>query len=151
MEPEPRNAAGGLRSLTSGFGFRASNSLKHVLFSSEPNDCCRPQAKPEGIAPDGRVLEMRKDGGITGWAPALSLQPSGPWKKWPFQCGLETCGHGSKPMGSHFGIGAPPVLVEFGDWDVHLGVRLGSKKRWLCMQKTKPPPPPPPHLLLNPL
>ena len=29
-------------------------------------------------------------------------------------------GCGSKPMGSHFGVGAPPVLVYFsGDFDVH--------------------------------
>ena len=28
----------------------------------------------------------------------------------------------SKPMGSHFGIGAPPILVYIrGDWDVHTG------------------------------
>ena len=33
-----------------------------------------------------------------------------------------TCDHGSKPMGSHFGIGAPLILVYFsGDWDVHWG------------------------------
>ena len=31
-------------------------------------------------------------------------------------------GCGSKPMGSHFGVGAPPILVYFsGDWDVHWG------------------------------
>ena len=30
------------------------------------------------------------------------------------------CGHGSKPMGSHFGIGAPPILVYcIGHFDVH--------------------------------
>ena len=29
---------------------------------------------------------------------------------------------GSKPIGSHFGVGAPPILVYFsGDWDVHWG------------------------------
>ena len=29
---------------------------------------------------------------------------------------------GSKPLGSHFGVGAPPILVYFsGDWDVHWG------------------------------
>ena len=28
----------------------------------------------------------------------------------------------SKPMGSHFGVGAPPILVYVGgDWDVHWG------------------------------
>ena len=33
-----------------------------------------------------------------------------------------TYGCGSKPMGSHFGVGAPPILVYFsGDWDVHWG------------------------------
>ena len=33
-------------------------------------------------------------------------------------------GRGSKPMGSHFGIGAPPILVYFsGDCDVQLRVR----------------------------
>ena len=27
-----------------------------------------------------------------------------------------------KPMGSHFGVGAPPILVYLsGDWDVHRG------------------------------
>ena len=32
------------------------------------------------------------------------------------------CGCGSKPMGCHFGPGAPPSLVYFsGDWDVHCG------------------------------
>ena len=31
-----------------------------------------------------------------------------------------TYGCGSKPMGSHFGVGAPPIRVYFsGDWDVH--------------------------------
>ena len=31
-------------------------------------------------------------------------------------------GCGSKLMGSHFGVGAPPILVYFnGDWDVHWG------------------------------
>ena len=29
---------------------------------------------------------------------------------------------GSKPMGSHFGVGAPPIFVYLsGDWDVHWG------------------------------
>ena len=29
-------------------------------------------------------------------------------------------GCGSKPMGPHFGVGAPPILFYFsGDWDVH--------------------------------
>ena len=28
-------------------------------------------------------------------------------------------------MGSHFGVGAPPILVYFsGDWDVHWGYRV---------------------------
>ena len=32
---------------------------------------------------------------------------------------------GSKPMGSHFGVGAPPILVNFsGDWDVYWGYGL---------------------------
>ena len=32
-------------------------------------------------------------------------------------------GHGSKPMGYHFGIGAPPVLVYVsGDWDGGTGL-----------------------------
>ena len=36
--------------------------------------------------------------------------------------GFMSCGCGSKPMGSHFGVGAPPILVYFGgDWDVHWG------------------------------
>ena len=31
-------------------------------------------------------------------------------------------GCGSTPMGSHFGVGAPPILVHFsGDGDVHWG------------------------------
>ena len=31
----------------------------------------------------------------------------------------------SKPMGSHFGVGAQPILVYFsGDWDVHWGYRI---------------------------
>ena len=35
-------------------------------------------------------------------------------------------GCGSKPMGSHFGVGAPPILIYFsGDWDVHLGCSSG--------------------------
>ena len=35
---------------------------------------------------------------------------------------LYVCGCGSKPVESHFGVGAPPVLVYFsGDWDVHWG------------------------------
>ena len=29
-------------------------------------------------------------------------------------------GHGSKPMGSHFGIGAP-ISIYFSDWDVKTG------------------------------
>ena len=34
------------------------------------------------------------------------------------QC--ESSGRGSKLMASHFGVGAPPILVYFsGDWDVH--------------------------------
>ena len=34
-------------------------------------------------------------------------------------------GCGSKPMGSHFGVRAPPILVYFsGDWDVHWGYDL---------------------------
>ena len=34
----------------------------------------------------------------------------------------EFFGCGSQPMGSHFGVGAPPILVDFsGDWDVHCG------------------------------
>ena len=34
-------------------------------------------------------------------------------------------GHGSKPMGSHFGIGAPRSLVYFSEnWDVHWGYWL---------------------------
>ena len=35
--------------------------------------------------------------------------------------GFFSFGHGSKPMGSHFGIGAPPILVFLfsGDWDAH--------------------------------
>ena len=33
-----------------------------------------------------------------------------------------TFGCGSKPMGSHFGVGAPPILVYFsGEWDIHWG------------------------------
>ena len=29
-------------------------------------------------------------------------------------------------MGSHFGVGAPPILAYFtGDWDVHWGYDLG--------------------------
>ena len=37
-------------------------------------------------------------------------------------CALAQCGHGSKPTGAHFGIGAPPILVYFSwDWDVHWG------------------------------
>ena len=32
-------------------------------------------------------------------------------------------GCGSKPMGSHFGVGAPPIL-EGGDWGVHRGYDL---------------------------
>ena len=32
-----------------------------------------------------------------------------------------------KPMGSHFGVGAPSILVYFsGDWDVHWGYDLDS-------------------------
>ena len=27
-------------------------------------------------------------------------------------------------MGSHFGVGAPPILVYSGDWDVHWGYDL---------------------------
>ena len=35
---------------------------------------------------------------------------------------LVSLGCGSKPMGFHFGVGAPPILVYFsGDWDVHRG------------------------------
>ena len=31
----------------------------------------------------------------------------------------------SKPIGSHFGVGAPPILVHFsGDWDVNSGYDL---------------------------
>ena len=37
-----------------------------------------------------------------------------------FDCAVNTHGCGSKPMESHFGVGAPPILVYFsGDWDVH--------------------------------
>ena len=33
-----------------------------------------------------------------------------------------TCDRGSTPMGSLFGVGATPILVDFsGDWDVHRG------------------------------
>ena len=35
-------------------------------------------------------------------------------------------GHGSNPMGSRFGIGAPPLAVYSGDWiGCSLGVRFG--------------------------
>ena len=37
------------------------------------------------------------------------------------QSGQRAC-CGSKRMGSHFGVGAPPILVYFsGDWVVHWG------------------------------
>ena len=39
---------------------------------------------------------------------------------------------GSKPMGSHFGVGAPPILVYFsGDWDVHWGHGLLTHGPWV--------------------
>ena len=35
--------------------------------------------------------------------------------------------HGSKAMGSHFGVfGAPPVLIFSVDWDVHWGYEVNS-------------------------
>ena len=40
----------------------------------------------------------------------------------------------SKPMGSHFGVGAPPILVYLsGDWDVHwlYGILTHGHKRHL--------------------
>ena len=42
------------------------------------------------------------------------------------QNGRCSCGCGSKPMGSHFGVGAPPVLVYF-QWGLgcSVGVRFG--------------------------
>ena len=44
-----------------------------------------------------------------------------------------TCGCGSKPMGSHFGVGAPSILVYFSrDWDVHWGYDLDFEL-WLRM------------------
>ena len=35
--------------------------------------------------------------------------------------GPKTAGCGSKPMGSHFGVGAPILVYFSGDWDVHWG------------------------------
>ena len=35
-------------------------------------------------------------------------------------------------MGSHFGVGAPPILVNFSeDWDVHWGYDLDFDQ-WPC-------------------
>ena len=41
---------------------------------------------------------------------------------------FDPCGHDSKPMGSHFGIGAAPILgflLVVGLVDVHWGYDLG--------------------------
>ena len=39
--------------------------------------------------------------------------------------GRNAFGCGSNPMGSHFGVGAPPILVNFsGDGDVHWGYEI---------------------------
>ena len=41
-------------------------------------------------------------------------------------------------MGSHFGVGAPPILVYFsGDWEVHWGYRLLTHGR-IGNQRTTP-------------
>ena len=45
--------------------------------------------------------------------------------KFPVRLSFPPSGCGSKPMISHFGVGAPPILVYFsGDWDVHWGYGL---------------------------
>ena len=45
-------------------------------------------------------------------------QDGGPGKLASCRLFLEVpCGCGSKAMGSHFGAGAPPILVYFGDFD----------------------------------
>ena len=45
-------------------------------------------------------------------------------------------GCGSKPMGSHFGVGAPPILVYFsGDWDVHWGYGILTHGHCGCGSK----------------
>ena len=42
------------------------------------------------------------------------------------------CGHGSKPMGSHFGVGAPLILVYVGwDWRCSLGIQ--DFDPWPCV------------------
>ena len=47
-------------------------------------------------------------------------------------CLRPTCGCGLKPMGSYFGVGAPPMLVDFsGDWDVHWGILTHGRVRKL--------------------
>ena len=47
------------------------------------------------------------------------------WSSIMQHVGVVPHGCGSKPMVSHFGVGAPPTLVYFGgEWDVHWGYGL---------------------------
>ena len=48
-------------------------------------------------------------------------------------------GCGSKPMGSHFGVGAPPILVYFnGNWDNHWGHGIFDLWQFVVVFKVKP-------------
>ena len=66
---------------------------------TDRSQCCR-RSKSSSSAPDGKPRKMTT---------------------WNFP-GHNQNGCGSKPMGSHFGVGALPILVYFsGDWHVHWG------------------------------
>ena len=77
-----------------------------------PDGLCRPSGSvrlkpmdPKGQALVGGILQCPRG--------SRSRQESS---------GSTTCGRGLIPMGSHFGVGAPPILVYFsGDSDVHWG------------------------------
>ena len=66
------------------------------------------------------------------------------WEGCPCLKGLQaTWVKTNTPMGSHFGLGAPPIFVEFGgDWDVH-EVRCND----LASARGIAQPTAPPHLL----
>ena len=68
---------------------------------------------------------------ITGTGRPDFSRTSGSWRTWQWEPRFGSLLTGvvwplsdcqSKPMGSHFGVGAPPLLVYFSkDWDVHWG------------------------------
>ena len=76
----------------------------------------------------------RRANAIFGGVPGAGEPPLGgsDLLKWPWL---------STPMGSHFGVGAPPILAYFsGDWDVHSKYGVLTHRQMAVVVKTQETP-----------